>query len=64
MKREEKTIIDVVDAACEWWWGLRPTYYTELEHINNPTINTNTLREKKLANKVSEFYKIKNAIGL
>jgi hypothetical protein len=39
----------VIAAAVRWWARHRPVDWTLQDHMDNPTINTATPAEKKLA---------------
>jgi hypothetical protein len=55
-----KTNIDwIVQYACEWWLGKRPTRFSVKDHLLNPTINTVSDRERNLAESVAEYLKDK-----
>lgn len=47
----------VLAAALAWWRMHRPLAYSEAEHIANPTINTTSESEKKLARAVAALLK-------
>lgn len=40
-------------AALVWWRDHRPCSFDEAEHLKNPTINTTTDTEKRLARSVA-----------
>ena len=42
-------------AAIAWWRALRPTIWTEAEHLKEPTVNTHTQAEERLAKAVAEM---------
>lgn len=44
-----KTEREVFLAANAWWCELRPLEYGAAEHAGNPTVNTRTPAEKRLA---------------
>lgn len=44
---------DVLRAAVAWWRKKRPVSFDQAEHIANPTINTTTPAEKRLAKVVA-----------
>jgi hypothetical protein len=47
----------LIEAVGEWWKGLRPSYWTEAQHLANPTVNTKTDNEKSIANCYAEALK-------
>ncbi len=52
-KAYSTTMSDVETAAYNWWFGRRPIYYSEEQHLENPTINTSGLTEIELARSVA-----------
>lgn len=46
---------EVTDAALNWWASLRPVGYTMEDHLKNPTVNTTSYAEERLANAVAEY---------
>ena len=48
-------------AALAWWRGRRPVYFDETEHLKNPTINTTTDTEKRLASSVARTLKTRGS---
>ena len=46
---------EVTDAALCWWASLRPVGYTMEDHLKNPTVNTTSYAEERLANAVAEY---------
>lgn len=57
MKDRTELMGDVLKAAVRWWKGKCPIRFTEKEHLANPTINTVTEGERKLAAAVAEWVK-------
>lgn len=52
------TLLDVADAAVEWWAARRPAHWSVEQHLGNPRINCPTEREKTLAMRVAELVAI------
>ena len=46
---------EVTDAALCWWASLRPVGDTMEDHLKNPTVNTTSYAEERLANAVAEY---------
>jgi hypothetical protein len=46
---------EVTDAALNWWASLRPVGYTMEDHLKNPTVNTTSYAEERLANAVAGY---------
>ena len=44
-------------AAYAWWKNRRPLVYSEAEHLRNPTVNTCTDGEARLARAVARMRK-------
>ena len=45
----------VTDAAIAWWKQHRPIYWTEKQHLDNPSVNTCSSVEGSLALEVAAF---------
>ena len=45
----------VTDAAIAWWEEHRPCCWSEIQHHDNPSINTCSSRESTLALEVSAY---------
>lgn len=42
-------------AAIRWWKQRRPVEWTHRQHLANPTVNTTTPSEQRLARAVAKF---------
>jgi hypothetical protein len=45
----------ILSKSYDWWRGHRPVAWSESDHLNNPTINTCTDAEKRLAVAVRDY---------
>lgn len=50
----------VGQTAHVWWRTKRPAMYSLEQHLNHPTINCDTPRERELAQAVAQWLKTKN----
>lgn len=53
MKKKPLSLVE--SAAIQWWKARRPSRWTEVQHLSNPTINCTTHSEHVLASHVSGF---------
>lgn len=51
-------LLELADAAVVWWVGKRPLAMSLQKHLENPTLNTATDREKRLALAVAKWVRI------
>ena len=56
--RERDEALRVQSAALAWWRAHRPVGWTREEHLREPTVNTLTDREKRLARTVAALAKV------
>lgn len=47
-------LVKIADASKAWWEGMRPSGWSEEDHLANPCINCVGNREKSLARTISE----------
>lgn len=57
-----KSLLDVSDAAVEWWAGRRPVGWSTEQHLGNPRVNCSTAREIALAQRVAEWVAVQRGI--
>jgi len=55
LQKPEEVLLEIADSAVHWWRNKRPASFTEKEHLENPTINTLSDSEKKIAVAVSKW---------
>lgn len=58
LETEFKTMFQVIDEAKLWFRSKRPAVYSLQQHIEHPTINCNTERERQLATAIALWLKI------
>lgn len=51
-----KAILDAADAAVSWWRAKKPLGWGVLKHLQHPTVNCATYREKILARRASRWF--------
>jgi hypothetical protein len=52
---DQETIDNLCTRAIHWWMGRRPVGWSDKEHLDNPTINCPTDRERSLALAVAGY---------
>ncbi len=55
LDRQSKALLQLADAAENWWGIRRPTSFDEQQHIDHPTINRTGVIERELARAVASW---------
>lgn len=55
---ETRVLLRMMDTAISWWRGKKPVGWGVLKHLQNPTVNCVTHRERLLARAVARWYAI------
>lgn len=63
-EQQAKALLSAADAAVAWWRGLKPRGWGIRKHLDNPTVNCTTYREKLLARRAARWYAIQKGIDV